>query len=164
MLVATLCGGDKTSRAGNRPSRVAARRRLHDRLDIRCDRSSGGGGAMVERTRSTVRDLRRDNRSVLLWSLFFDQTCIRVEMFDLTMTVRAKAEHRLDPSEHGVYEMVDGISACLARVLADSGVEPSAILGAGVGVPGVVEQGHEVLVHAQTYGWDAVPLERLLRP
>jgi predicted NBD/HSP70 family sugar kinase len=183
---------------------------------------------MVERTRSTVRDLRRDNRSVLLWSLFFDQpcsrqglsdatglstasvsnvtrelisegivaeagsvdsdggrprvllrmnpdygyvvgidvgeTCIRVEMFDLTMTVRAKAEHRLDPSEHGVYEMVDGISACLARVLADSGVEPSAILGAGVGVPGVVEQGHEVLVHAQTYGWDAVPLERLLRP
>jgi predicted NBD/HSP70 family sugar kinase len=28
----------------------------------------------------------------------------------------------------------------------------------------VVEQGDEVLVHGQTYGWDAVPLERLLWP
>jgi predicted NBD/HSP70 family sugar kinase len=30
-------------------------------------------------------------------------------------------------------------------------------------VPGVIEQGPEVLVHGQTYGWDAVPLGRLLR-
>ncbi len=37
------------------------------------------------------------------------------------------------------------------------------ILGVGVGVPGIIEQGPEVLVHGQTYGWDAVPLERLLR-
>src|SRR5262249_36585913 len=28
---------------------------------------------MAERRRGTVRDLRRDNRSVLLWSLYFDQ-------------------------------------------------------------------------------------------
>jgi predicted NBD/HSP70 family sugar kinase len=30
-------------------------------------------------------------------------------------------------------------------------------------VPGIIEQGAEVVVHGQTYGWDAVPLERLLR-
>ena len=30
-------------------------------------------------------------------------------------------------------------------------------------MPGIIEQGTEVLVHGQTYGWDAVPLERLLR-
>jgi predicted NBD/HSP70 family sugar kinase len=30
-------------------------------------------------------------------------------------------------------------------------------------VPGIVEQGAEALVHGQTYGWDGVPLERLLR-
>ncbi|HEY0717492.1 MAG TPA: ROK family protein, partial [Streptosporangiaceae bacterium] len=40
---------------------------------------------------------------------------------------------------------------------------PQAILGVGVGVPGVVEHGAEVLLYGQTYGWDAVPLERLLR-
>jgi predicted NBD/HSP70 family sugar kinase len=183
---------------------------------------------VVEKRRWTVRDIRRDNRSVLVWSLFVGQPCsrqdlsdatglsiasvsnvvrelindgivseagsvdsdggrprvllrmnsdhgyvvgidvgetrVRVEMFDLTMTMRARADYRLDPSNHGVGVVVDRISAGVASVLADSGVASSAILGAGVGVPGVVEQGPEVLVYAQTYGWDAVPLERLLRP
>jgi predicted NBD/HSP70 family sugar kinase/biotin operon repressor len=183
---------------------------------------------VAERKRWTVRDLRRDNRTVLLWSLFTGQPCsrqdlsaatglsaasvsnvirelisdgivteagsvdsdggrprvllqmnpdygymigvdvgetrVRVEMFDPTMAVRAKAEYPLDPRCHGVGVVVDRISAGLASVLAGSGADPSAVLGAGVGVPGVVEQGDEVLVHGQTYGWDAVPLERLLRP
>jgi predicted NBD/HSP70 family sugar kinase len=181
-----------------------------------------------ERRRWTVRDLRRDNRSVLLWSLFSGQPCSRqdlgeatglsaasvsnvirellsegivteagsvdsdggrprvllemnasygyivgvdvgetrilVELFDLTMAVRAKAEYALDPSRHGVAVVVDRISAGLTSVLADSGVDPASVLGAGVGVPGVVEQGTETIVHGQTYGWDAVPLERLLQP
>jgi len=183
---------------------------------------------MQEKRRWTVRDLRRDNRSVLLWSLFSCQPCsrqdlseatglstasvsnvirelisegivteagsvdsdggrprillrmnpgcgyvagvdvgetrVRVELFDLTMSVRAKAEYALDPREHGVEVVVDRIAAGLASVLADSGADPSAVLGAGVGVPGVVEQGAEALVYGQTYGWDAVPLARLLRP
>jgi predicted NBD/HSP70 family sugar kinase len=182
---------------------------------------------MPERRRWTVRDLRRDNRSVLLWSLYFDQPCsrqdlseatglssasvsnvirelihegivieagsvdsdggrprvllrinpdygyvigidvgetrVRVELFDLTMTVRANADYPLEPREHGVDVVVDRILTCLSAVLADSGVPPAAILGAGVGVPGVVERGSEVLLYGQTYGWDAVPLERLLR-
>lgn len=181
-----------------------------------------------ERRRWTVRDLRRDNRSVLLWSLFSSRSCSRqdlseatglsaasvsnvirelisdgivteagsvdsdggrprvllemnsgygyiagvdvgetrvlVELFDLTMTVRAKAEYALDPSQHGVAVVVDRIAAGLASVLADSGVDPAAVLGAGIGVPGVVEQGTEAIVYGQTYGWDAVPLERLLQP
>jgi predicted NBD/HSP70 family sugar kinase len=181
----------------------------------------------MERRRGTVRDLRRDNRSVLLWSLYFDQplsrqdlsqatglspasvsnvtreligegvvveagsvdsdggrprvllrmnpdygyvigvdvgeTRIRVELFDLMMTVRAKADNPLNPHEHGVEQVVDGILAGLANVLAEGAVDSSAVLGVGIGVPGVVEQGSEALVHGQTYGWDAVPLESLLR-
>ncbi|WP_433187043.1 ROK family protein [Actinoallomurus sp. CA-150999] len=180
-----------------------------------------------ERRRGTVRDLRRDNRSVLLWSLYFDQpstrqelsrttglspasvsnvvrelidedivheagavdsdggrprvllrinqdhgyvigvdvgeTRVRVELFDLAMTERATADYPLDPREHGVTTIVDRILEGLSAVLADAGVGPSAILGVGIGVPGVVEQGDEVIVHGQTYGWDAVPLGRLLR-
>ena len=182
---------------------------------------------MPGRRRWTVRDLRRDNRSVLLWSLYFDQPCsrqdlseatglssasvsnvtrelfhegivveagsvdsdggrprvllrinpdygyvvgidvgetrIRVKLFDLTMAVRANADIPLEPREHGVDVVVDRILRCLSAVLADSGVPPEAILGVGVGVPGMVEHGAEVVLYGQTYGWDAVPLERLLR-
>ncbi|MEV5750549.1 ROK family transcriptional regulator [Actinoallomurus sp. NPDC052308] len=180
-----------------------------------------------ERRRGTVRDLRRDNRSVLLWSLYFDQPCtrqelsqatglspasvsnvvrelieegvvaeagavdsdggrprvllrmnrdygyvigvdvgetrVRVELFDLAMNERARADYPLDPREHGVTTIVERILEGLSAVLADADVDASAVLGVGIGVPGVVEQGDEVLVHGQTYGWDAVPLERLLR-
>jgi predicted NBD/HSP70 family sugar kinase len=185
------------------------------------------GGSMAERRRWTVRDLRRDNRSVLLRSLYFDQPCsrqdlseatglssasvsnvirelihegivieagsvdsdggrprvllrinpdhgyvvgidvgetrIRCELFDLNMNVRANADQPLEPREHGVDVVVDRTLSCLSAVLADSGVPNAAILGAGVGVPGLVERNPEVLLFGQTYGWDAVPLERLLR-
>ncbi len=48
-------------------------------------------------------------------------------------------------------------------MLANGGIDSSAVIGAGVGVPGIVEQGAQAVVHGQTYGWEAVPLERLLR-
>jgi predicted NBD/HSP70 family sugar kinase len=180
---------------------------------------------MRERRRWTVRDLRRDNRSVLLSSLFFEQPRsrpelsedtglspasvsnvvreliaegivveagsvdsdggrprvllqinpdygyvigvdvgeirVRIELFDLTMTERAKVDYPLEQHEFGV--IVEAILAGLAEVLARSGVSPSAVLGVGIGVPGIVEHGPGGLVHGQSYGWDAVPLERLLR-
>jgi predicted NBD/HSP70 family sugar kinase len=91
------------------------------------------------------------------------ETRIRVTLFDLAMTERAKAEYPLNPAQHEVDEVVRGVAAGLSAVLADGGVDPAAVLGVGIGVPGVVEQGPEVVVHGQTYCWDAVPLERLLR-
>jgi predicted NBD/HSP70 family sugar kinase len=182
---------------------------------------------MLERKRATVRDLRRDNRSVLLTSLYFDQprsrqdlseatglspasvsnvtrdlihegivveagwvdsdggrprallqinpdykyvigvdvgeTRVRVELFDLMMTERAKADYPLAPREHGVDVIVGAIATGLATVVATAGVDASRVLGVGVGVPGIVEHGPEVLVHGQTFGWESTPLERLLR-
>lgn len=177
--------------------------------------------------RGTVLDLRRENRAVVLWSLYFSRpasrqdlsaatglsvasvTCvvrglldegiiteagsedsdggrprvlldinpdygyvigvdigetrIRVDLFDLAMTERAKAEYPLNPAERGVDEVVRDIASGLTAVLAEGGIDPAAVLGVGIGVPGIVEQGPEVLVHGQTYRWDAVPLGRLLR-
>jgi predicted NBD/HSP70 family sugar kinase len=184
---------------------------------------------MRERRRWTVHDLRRDNRSVLLSSLFFAQpspssrqelsaatglsaasvsnvvrdliddgivveagsvdsdggrprmllqvnpdhgyfigvdvgeTRVRVELFDLTLTERAKTDYPLDPRQHQVGLIVEAILTGLEVVLAASGVSPAAILGIGVGVPGIVESGPDGLVHGQTYGWESVPLGRLLR-
>ena len=59
--------------------------------------------------------------------------------------------------------VVEAILSGLNSVLTESGIEPAAVLGVGVGIPGIVEQRPEALVHGQTYGWEAVPLERLLR-
>jgi predicted NBD/HSP70 family sugar kinase len=91
------------------------------------------------------------------------ETRIRVDLFDLAMTGRAKAEYPLNPARHEVDEVVRDIASGLTAVLADGGIDPAAVLGVGIGVPGIVEQGPEVLVYGQTYRWDAVPLERLLR-
>ena len=183
---------------------------------------------MKDRKRGTVRDLRRENRAAVLWSVYLSQSCsryelsattglsaasvtnvirelmdegivietglaesdggrpramlgmnpgygyvigvdigesrTRVELFDLTMTERAKVEYPLDRfAEHDVDVVVRQIVSGLSTVLGDSGIDQDAILGVGVGVPGIIERGSEVLVHGQTYGWDAVPLERLLR-
>lgn len=183
---------------------------------------------MRDRKRGTVRDLRRENRAAVLWSLYLSQprsrqelgaatglsaasvtnvirelidegivietglvesdggrpramlgmnplygyvigvdigeTRTRVELFDLTMTERAKAEYPLDrAAENDVAVVVGQIASGLDTVLADSGIDREAILGVGIGVPGIIERGPEVLVHGQTYGWDAVPLGKLLR-
>jgi len=91
------------------------------------------------------------------------ETRVRVELFDLTMTERARADYPLDPRQHSVEVIVEAILAGLSAVLASAGADPQTVLGVGVGVPGLVEQGPEVLVYRQAYGWEAVPLERLLR-
>ena len=182
---------------------------------------------MPELRRSTVRDLRRDNRSMLLSCLYAGQPCsrqdlsmvtglspasvsnvirelisegivaeagsvdsdggrprvlleinadygyvigvdvgetrIRVELFDLGLSQRASADYPLDPRQHGAAVIVEAILTGLAKVLSEAGVDPAAVIGAGVGVPGTVEHGAEAVVYAQVYGWAAVPLERLLR-
>lgn len=91
------------------------------------------------------------------------ETRVRVEVFDLAMRPLATVEHPLasvrpDP-DAVVAQVLDGLHEVVAR----AEVDPERVLGVGVGVFGTVEQGAEVTVHAQTIGWDAVPLERMLR-
>ncbi|GGK45430.1 sugar kinase [Planomonospora parontospora subsp. parontospora] len=91
------------------------------------------------------------------------ETHVRVELFDLDMNERAKADHPLHPSRHDVGLVAEHILSGIETVLAGSGVDPGRVLGVGIGVPGIVESGPEALIHAQTFGWDAVPLGTLLR-
>jgi predicted NBD/HSP70 family sugar kinase len=178
--------------------------------------------------RTTVRDMRRRNRSVLLSKLYFDgplsrfelgqasglsaasvsnltgelveeglvveagsvdsdggrprillrvspgyghvvgvdvgETRVRVELFDLSMAaLPAKADLPFDSPLPTPEQVVEHILSGLATVTAGAGVNPAALLGVGIGVSGTVEQGAQVLVHAQTLGWDAVPLEAMVR-
>ncbi|WP_418287468.1 ROK family protein [Lentzea guizhouensis] len=177
------------------------------------------------RARATVRDLRRQNRSVLLTALFLGgplsrlqlsagtglsaatastitgelleeglvteagsvesdggrprvllrvnpafghvigvdvgETGIKVELFDLAMTKLSAVDLPLTLVEPGPVSSL--IASGIGEVLSTAGVAASSVLGVGIGVPGTVEQGTSAVVHAQTIGWDAVPLERMIR-
>jgi len=97
------------------------------------------------------------------------ETRVLVELFTLDLAVLARAEYPLPDGCGDVTAVVDRIDAGLRGVLKESSVDQAAVAGVGVGVPGVVARGAEsggrngVVVHGQTIGWNAVPLERLLR-
>ncbi|MFF3905678.1 ROK family protein [Streptomyces sp. NPDC001848] len=98
------------------------------------------------------------------------ETRVRVELFDLSLAELARAERPLaarGTGRRGPYddELIAGhIRDGLAEVMDAAKVTPDALLGVGIGVPGIVERSDEgAVVHGQTIGWDAVPLERMLR-
>jgi predicted NBD/HSP70 family sugar kinase len=89
------------------------------------------------------------------------ETRVRAEMFDLAMRPLATVDHPLASDRPDA--VADQVLAGLNEVQRQAGVGTPDILGVGVGVFGTVEQGHEATVYAQTVGWQAVPLERMLR-
>jgi predicted NBD/HSP70 family sugar kinase len=177
--------------------------------------------------RTTVRDLRRHNRSTLLSKLFFDgplsrhelsqltglsaatvsnvtgelvderliieaglvesdggrprvllrvdpayghvvgidvgETGVKVELFDLAMNRLAAVDHPMPSTGLDPGEVVEQITSGVGEVLRESQIDEQTILGIGVGVPGTVEKSDSAVVHAQTIGWEGVPLEQLLR-
>ncbi|MGY1439868.1 ROK family protein [Streptomyces reniochalinae] len=98
------------------------------------------------------------------------ETRVRVELFDLALTERARAEYPLREGGHAMTHVLrliaDGLTAVRAQATRAGVPGAAAPLGIGVGVPGIVEQDpgrSGAVVHGQTVGWDAVPLEARLR-
>jgi predicted NBD/HSP70 family sugar kinase len=91
------------------------------------------------------------------------ETGTRVEVFDLAMRPLATAVHPLPSPRPDPAAVVAQVHEGLAEVLRAAAVPGDDVLGVGVGVFGAVEQGAEAIVHAQTIGWESVPLERMLR-
>ncbi|MFD4633919.1 ROK family protein [Streptomyces sp. NPDC058284] len=93
------------------------------------------------------------------------ETRVRVAAFDLTLAELACAERLLADSGHDVETVVRHIGEGVAEVTAQAGTLSGPLIGVGVGVPGIVDRDDEgaTVVHGQTIGWDAVPLERMLR-
>ncbi|WP_062213214.1 ROK family transcriptional regulator [Streptomyces sp. NBRC 109706] len=93
------------------------------------------------------------------------ETRVRVELFDVALGELARTEYPLTDAGHDVRTVVRHIGDGVAAVLTASGVPADLLLGVGVGVPGIVEHDRTVgaVVHSPTVGWDAVPLESLLR-
>lgn len=107
--------------------------------------------------------LRVEPRFALVAGVDVGETRVRVELFDLAMTLLASADYPLDADGPAPEAVVRHILAGIEAVTTQAGVARSEILGVGIGVSGVVVQGDEAIVHAQTLGWHGVPLERLLR-
>jgi predicted NBD/HSP70 family sugar kinase len=93
------------------------------------------------------------------------ETRVRVELFDLTLTELARTERPLTRQGYEVDGIVGHVRDGVAEVLAAADITPERLLGVGIGVPGIVERTPDrgAVVHGQTIGWDAVPLEQLLR-
>jgi predicted NBD/HSP70 family sugar kinase len=91
------------------------------------------------------------------------ETGTRVEVFDLAMRPLATSYHPLPSARPDPAAVVAQIHEGLGEVLLAAAVPTDEVLGIGVGVFGTVEQGRQAMVHAQTIGWEAVPLERMLR-
>src|SRR5579875_2687424 len=80
---AVSVGAAAIGRGGASGGRLA-RSALSTALVIRCEIRAGKRGTVAEKKRWTVRDLRRDNRTVLLWSLFSSQPCSRQDLSEAT--------------------------------------------------------------------------------
>ncbi|HEU0239461.1 MAG TPA: ROK family transcriptional regulator [Micromonosporaceae bacterium] len=101
------------------------------------------------------------------------ETGVTVELFDLAVqrvarTLRPVPSHRPAPTTV-VTEIRTGIAEVLAsREPVDDGsrdagpIDPSLIVGVGVGVPGIVTGRPTPLVSAPTIGWESVPLADML--
>ncbi|MZE72315.1 ROK family protein, partial [Streptomyces sp. SID5789] len=125
---------------------------------------AGSLGADGGRPRTLVRIAANRGRLI---GVDVGETRVRVELFDLSMSELARTERALPGHGSRTYDVrvvaghiLDGIAEVLGAPAAGQGE----LLGVGVGVPGIVEHTADgALVHGQTIGWDAVPLEALLR-
>ncbi|MEW2146978.1 ROK family transcriptional regulator [Micromonospora vinacea] len=106
--------------------------------------------------------LRIAPRFAFLIGVDVGETRVRVELFDFAMTLLGSVEYPLDPARTEPDLVAGYVLAGIDAVTGSAGVAPGDVLGVGIGVSGVVEQGTEAVVHAQALGWDRVPLERLI--
>ncbi|MGW1375468.1 ROK family transcriptional regulator [Streptomyces sp. NPDC002446] len=92
-------------------------------------------------------------------------TRVKVELFDLSLAELARSDTPLSDRSYDAGLIARQIADGIATVLRESATDPALLLGVGVGVPGIVDRTVPggAVVHGQTVGWDAIPLEQLLR-
>lgn len=91
------------------------------------------------------------------------ETAFLVELFDFALQPLARHTSVTDMTVLDPDDAVSHIVAGVEAVIAEAGAARTAILGVGVGVPGLVEHHTDAVVHGQSVGWHDVPLEQMLR-
>ncbi|MEU4493962.1 ROK family transcriptional regulator [Streptomyces sp. NPDC023998] len=90
------------------------------------------------------------------------ETYVHAELFDLGLTVLARAQEPVRPGERTPKQVVAQVAAAVGSVVAQAGANGARVLGVGVSMPGQVDRENGVLVHATNWGWHDVPLLDLL--
>ena len=95
------------------------------------------------------------------------ETAFLVELFGLGLNVRGRHLSATDMAVLDPQDAVSHVAGGIRSVIEQSAVPEQDILGVGVAVPGLVEysggaQSGGAVVHGQSGGWDAVPLEAML--
>ena len=91
------------------------------------------------------------------------ETLIRVEAFDMGMSVVGSVDVALHPQHHEAQTVVDEIVVAIEKLQAQLGGQRR-WLGVGIGVPGIVAQDDgDARVHAPNIGWRDVALESMVR-
>jgi predicted NBD/HSP70 family sugar kinase len=91
------------------------------------------------------------------------ETEFLVELFDLGLGMKARHLSATDMAVLDPTDAVTHVAEGIRSVISQAGVDEQLILGVGVAVPGLVEHTEQAVVHGQSVGWDAVPVESMLR-
>lgn len=86
-----------------------------------------------------------------------------VELFDLAMGWSATIERTLGHRAPDPQEILTLAAAAVGEVVTKAGKQPGEVIGIGVGVPGLVEDDGESIVHAPSLGWEGVPFAHQLQ-
>ncbi|WP_063728625.1 ROK family transcriptional regulator [Streptomyces sp. RTd22] len=93
------------------------------------------------------------------------ETYVHVELFDLALTVLARADQELRPErpeENDPTKVVAHIAAAVTSVVGQAEIAPDRVLGVGISMPGQVDREGGVSVFAPNWDWHDVPLLRML--
>ncbi len=90
------------------------------------------------------------------------ETHVQLELFDLTRHKLATVRQPILPGEGAPQRYVTVIAEGVEALLAQHPLGRQAILGVGVGVPGIVEHNGPVSVAAPMWGWESVPMLEML--
>jgi glucokinase-like ROK family protein len=92
----------------------------------------------------------------------FGHSHLRVAVSDLASTILAERTRPLD-TDHDAQEGLDAAAELVSAALADAGVPRSAVLGAGMGLPGPIEPDGVVGSSAILPGWIGMTAETEMR-
>jgi predicted NBD/HSP70 family sugar kinase len=90
------------------------------------------------------------------------ETYVHAGIYDLAWTPLARTERALRPMDSTPERVARAIGAAVRAVAGHHAAAGRPVIGAGVSVPGVVDREAGVSVFAPNWGWQDVPLLRLL--
>ncbi len=90
------------------------------------------------------------------------ETYVHAEVFDLAWTVLARAERQLCLGDSAPDRVVDAVATTVGAAVGQRAASGRRVLGVGVALPGVLDRRAGVSHYAPAWGWQDVPLLRLL--